>query len=86
MIGRPLHKSAGLILLEAEPRKILEDAKERLARAGGDIKIKEAIDKCLENLEMAISVGDCSLEDARTVKRELEREARDRRFELNTFD
>lgn len=86
MIGRSFHESAELILLGDVAKTILESAKGRLARAGGDLKVNEAVNKCLDSLELASSAGDCSLEDFRTVERELKIAARDRQLELNSFD
>lgn len=83
MVGRPIQECADLILLGDEGQKILDSAKERLARAGGDLKIKEAVSKCLESLERASSAETCSLDDVRTVKRELKIAVRNRRFELD---
>jgi hypothetical protein len=86
MIGRSIHECVDLVLLGDAANTILESTKERLARAGGDLKIEEAASKCLESLDLASSAGDCSLDDVRTVKRELKIVVRDRRFELNPFD
>lgn len=80
MIDRSFHESAELILLGDVVKTILESAKGRLVHAGGDLKVNEAVNKCLESLELANSAGDCSLEDFRTVERELKIAARDRQF------
>lgn len=86
MIGRSIQECADLVLLGDAGKTILESAKERLARAGGDLKIKEAIAKCVESLDLASSEGGCSLDDVRTVKRELKIAVIDRRFELEPLD
>lgn len=86
MIGRPFHESVDLALLGDVARTILARAQERLACAGGKFKIDEAKKNCTDSLDRAVLAGNCTLEDAMTVRREFKKAALERHFELNPLD
>ncbi len=86
MIGRSVHENVELFLLGDVAKTILARAEERLACAGGKLKIDEAKENCANSLDQAILAGSCTLQDATTVKRELKKAALERHSELNPFD
>lgn len=86
MIDRRVHESVDLALLGGVAKTTLTKAQERLACAGGKLKIDEAKKNCGDSLERAVLAGKCNPEEAKIFKRELEKAAIERHLELKPFD